>query len=533
MVAKPKAVIYCRVSTKEQVEEGNSLKTQEKICTEYAEKNGYEVVHVYIEQGESAKTADRPELQKMLTQCSVKKNGIKAIITYKIDRISRNTDDYSRIRIRLKKMGVELKSTSEFFENSPVGRFLENTMASIAELDNSIRAERCTNGMKEAIREGRYVWSAPAGYDNGRVDGRPNLVPNKMAPLILETFQEVAKGNHLTEEVRKIMFKKGLTNKHGQPFAKSYFYELLRNKTYTGTIEKFGESHKGTYTPLVSENLFRQVQHVLKQKGRRSTSYLIDHEDFPLRRFIRHKNGSKLRGCWSVGGSGKKYAYYYFQGLPRHIYKKEILEKKFQQFLDKYALAPKQAKTLSQEVIADYKSRTGSKLEEIEQLLKRLDKVKEQGHRLAQKSINGILPDHIVKVQSELLENEEMQIGSKLLHYETVKLPIPNAEKLLSDVKGYMTQPGLIWKSLRLEFKLMFQEFAFPQGISFDGKKLQTPEVTLFFKAYECFLGTQSSMVDPRDFPTNEYLHQCTYLKKIDMNNKAKTMEEQRDIESY
>lgn len=56
---KKRAVIYCRVSTKEQVEEGNSLVSQEKICRDYANKHNYEIVRVFIEQGESAKNADR------------------------------------------------------------------------------------------------------------------------------------------------------------------------------------------------------------------------------------------------------------------------------------------------------------------------------------------------------------------------------------------------------------------------------------------------------------------------------------------
>jgi site-specific DNA recombinase len=121
-----RAVIYCRISTKEQVEEGNSLSTQEKQCREYAKKYGYEVAAVFIEQGESAKTADRTELKKLMTFCAVRKNNIHAIIAYKIDRISRNIDDYSQIRIYLKRYGVEIKSTSEPFEDTPAGRFIEN-----------------------------------------------------------------------------------------------------------------------------------------------------------------------------------------------------------------------------------------------------------------------------------------------------------------------------------------------------------------------------------------------------------------------
>jgi site-specific DNA recombinase len=85
------AVLYCRVSTKEQVEEGNSLVTQEKMCREYAVAHGYSVAQIFIEQGESAKTADRTELKKLLDYCSNKKHQIDAVIAYKIDRISRMT----------------------------------------------------------------------------------------------------------------------------------------------------------------------------------------------------------------------------------------------------------------------------------------------------------------------------------------------------------------------------------------------------------------------------------------------------------
>lgn len=65
MSTQPKAVIYSRVSTKEQVEEGNSLYSQERSCREYALKLGYDVSEVFVESGESAKTRDRKELKNL------------------------------------------------------------------------------------------------------------------------------------------------------------------------------------------------------------------------------------------------------------------------------------------------------------------------------------------------------------------------------------------------------------------------------------------------------------------------------------
>jgi len=158
-----RAVIYVRVSTVEQAEEGNSLSTQEKICREYAFKQGYEVVDVFVERGESAKTANRTELQKMLPFVTNKKNSITAIIIYKIDRLSRNTDDYSQIRNLLKRYGVAIKSVSEMIEDTPAGRLMENMMSNIAQFDNDVRTERCV--MVCEMRLGRGDMCGPLRLD--------------------------------------------------------------------------------------------------------------------------------------------------------------------------------------------------------------------------------------------------------------------------------------------------------------------------------------------------------------------------------
>src|SRR3989344_572982 len=198
-----RAVLYCRVSTVEQADEGNSLATQEKSSREFAAKNNFEIAEngIFIERGESAKTANRTELNKLLAFCAQKKNGVSTVIVYKIDRLSRNTDDYSQLRLLLKRYGVEIKSTSEHFENNPVGRFMENTMANIAQFDNDIRSERCAGGMRDAMRDGRYVWMATVGYRNEKIAGRATIVQDEMAPLILRTFELIATNVYPTEEV--------------------------------------------------------------------------------------------------------------------------------------------------------------------------------------------------------------------------------------------------------------------------------------------------------------------------------------------
>src|SRR5271169_1671344 len=68
------AVLYIRVSTRKQAEKGYSLEEQDRDLREYCGRQRWEIDHVFIEKGESARTDDRPEFQRMLEFC--KKNRV-------------------------------------------------------------------------------------------------------------------------------------------------------------------------------------------------------------------------------------------------------------------------------------------------------------------------------------------------------------------------------------------------------------------------------------------------------------------------
>jgi site-specific DNA recombinase len=98
-----RAVIYTRVSTAEQVD-NYSLDTQLRTCREYCEREDLEVDRVFREEGESAKTSDRPELQEMLSYCAlnVKRREIGFVVVARVDRLARNSLDHGAIRLTLR-----------------------------------------------------------------------------------------------------------------------------------------------------------------------------------------------------------------------------------------------------------------------------------------------------------------------------------------------------------------------------------------------------------------------------------------------
>ena len=106
------ALAYARVSTKEQAEKGYSIPAQLKAIREYAKSHGFRILDEYVDEGESAKTADRPSFLKMIKRCTKDKT-IDAVIVHKIDRFSRNNLDFYTYKAILKREGVRLISVTE------------------------------------------------------------------------------------------------------------------------------------------------------------------------------------------------------------------------------------------------------------------------------------------------------------------------------------------------------------------------------------------------------------------------------------
>ena len=170
-----RAVIYCRVSTKEQAK-NLSLPAQRKACTRFCEDQGWKVDRVFVERGESAKTEDRTELQELLAYCRENRGKLQVVVVYSLDRFARSNFAHYAVRALLAQLGITLRSVTQPIDESPTGKLMEGVLAAVAQFDNDVRAEKTVVGMKEALARGRWTFQAPLGYRNvRRPDGSPTL----------------------------------------------------------------------------------------------------------------------------------------------------------------------------------------------------------------------------------------------------------------------------------------------------------------------------------------------------------------------
>ncbi|MGQ9514728.1 MAG: recombinase family protein [Thermoproteota archaeon] len=111
-----------------------------KSNREYANSNGFRILEKYIDEGESAKTADRLAFKEMIKRCQ-KDKSIDAVIVHKIDRFSRNNIDFYAYKAILKKEGVRLLSVTENIDENPSGEFIENVLVAMAQFYSRNLAE--------------------------------------------------------------------------------------------------------------------------------------------------------------------------------------------------------------------------------------------------------------------------------------------------------------------------------------------------------------------------------------------------------
>lgn len=481
-----RAVIYLRVSSEEQIE-NYSLETQEEICKKEALRRGFEVTEVFREEGKSAKTiTGRPELLRLLEFCRRNRKTINAVIVYRLDRISRQTQDYLAIRKRLTDYDISLISANEPTGNSPTEKLLETIMASFAQHDNDVRSERTKNGMRARFLSGLYNGKPPIGYlmEHGFVI-KDNENFNKMK----KAWDLMATGTKSLKEIAKFMNDLGLRK---VIFGKEHFIRaqtadrLFRSKFYMGilTSQKYPEEVKGQHIPMITEEKFYKVQSVID--GRNRSGLTIgkrnkDNPDFPLRRSVKcSKCLGPLSGGWSRGRS-KRYAYYICKnrcGAPSIPVK--ILDDSLVNFLRDITPSKKGLEVFLMLLRKTFNQNMNAIREKREKAQFEIVKLKELRKTLVFKNLQGTYSDDVYKEQSKAIEDKISDLEQVLSETVYDKYNIDDVEKFMKDKFSSLDKTYL--KSNLGERRVLLGSI-FPSGLKWYYSGLSNREIGSMYQA--------------------------------------------------
>ena len=479
-----RAIIYCRVSTKDQVQ-NLSLPTQQKACIEFCGRNSYDVDRVFVEEGESAKTADRTELKKLLAYCRQNRGRLHAVVVYALNRFARDKFDYYALRAILADLHVTVRSVTEPIDDSSTGKLMEGIIASFAQFDNDVRSERTVAGMKARLERGGWTFPPPLGYMSGAdPKGRKIILPDpKRAPLITRAFELYSTGLQSKQQVLDVVTRLGLTTKRGRRVSPQTFNEMLRKPFYVGVLEvpKWGIRQPSNAPALASRAVFDKVQSLLNGKRATITPQLRRHPDFPLRHFVRCGRCDRpLTASWSKGRK-ERYAYYRCQNRSCKSVniRREVLERLFVEFLAHLQPKPEYL-VLFGEIIRDVWRTKKEDASAVHRAAQRgLKAVNDRKQRL----VEAFVYDRSIDppTYQEQLDKVNEQIVLAEINERDTRIDELDLQAALSFGEFVLLNAPSLWIQLSLDQKQRLQQSLFPRGVQFENGVYRTAETSLVF----------------------------------------------------
>jgi site-specific DNA recombinase len=496
-----KAVIYVRVSDDRQVE-NTSLAGQEQACRDWCAARNVDVDRVFRDAGQSAKTADRPAFQEMIRYTERMDSQLGYCVVYRFNRFARDQFDHVTYRTLLQRRNILLQSATEATDDSPFGRAAEAIISVFNQLDNEMRSEGTLRGMRARASAGAWQWKAPLGYVNEpKRNGEPSnlAIDPSRGPLVKKGFELLALGTHNKAEVLRTLTAQGLRSTTGREIRAQTFDRLIRNPVYAGRIvlPNWGLDTKGSFEPLISEDLFNRVQSVLDGKALPKVPHKRANEAFPLRGLLQCDICDKpVTASMSTGRHGGKFGYYRCTKNHLNVPASKV-EQQFLELLDR--LRPNEERILLVKTVfkAVWKQRHQNCESAVKALTKRRAELKEKKLKLLDAKLSGQIRDEDYHDFAERL-NSELALVDTELHSVTVdEIDIDAA---LDWVERLLWNQRKLWLDSSLEAKQKLQNALFPNGLKLSKEGIGTPPNSSFYEILGADQVSENTLASPRGF---------------------------------
>lgn len=474
-----KAVIYSRVSTEDQKENGFSLPDQYARLLKHCKQKGYDVIKHY-QDDHSAKNFNRPAFKEFVSDVKEKRVKPDVFLCVRMDRFSRNAFDSLNMFKSFKEWGISLECIENHIDlSTPESMipFMLNIV--LPEVDNKRRGLNTKRGLRQGLKEGRWMWFAPVGYVNDKVN--KIIHPNKeTAPLVKWAFETYVQGVYNASEVWRLVYAKGLK------ISKQKFYDMLINPIYIGKIKinSFEDEPEqivnGIHEPIIQEETFYRAQEIYQGK-RKPYKSKTNKDELPL---IGHVVCPKclrvMTGSGSTGGSGGLYHYYHCQrkyGCKTNI-KAEEANENFNRYLSSFEVS-EEVLNLYYYVLEDvFKSDDEVREQEKTKLKAEIENITKRLESVQMKFIDDLInPSDYKEIKSNLDARKNELLGK---HISIGKMD-SEFIKYISYGLSLLGNVGKYYSTATAEAKSKMVSSIFPENLIYEEKKYRTTKINEVF----------------------------------------------------
>ncbi len=481
------AVVYTRVSSKEQMDKNLSLDFQKKYIEEYAQRNDIAILEYFGGTYESAKTDGRKEFSRMQEYIKKNKGFITHILVYTLDRFSRTGGGAIKLSEELReKYGVSVFAVTQPTDTSnPSGVFQQSIHFLFSQYDNQLRKQRAVAGMKEKFQRGYWVVKPPMGYDIIRKNGERLIVVNEEGKKLKKAFEWKVKGfknEAILEKLRAI----------GLKIYKQKLSATFRNPFYCGLMAHGmldGKVIEGKHEKLISHELFLKVNEINAVAKGGGVPHSREHNEVPLKVFM------KCDACNAPmsGYRSSKYAsrwYYKCRTKGCSCNKTtEIMHELFTNLLGELELKKEYIAPLTEMLKDNYdkfievqENESETYKNELKAIEKKIDILQEKHY------INGEISSDVYNKLSAKLEFQKHEISQNI---SFPKKGISNFVQTIENAVKTCSKLNEIWTSSSFHEREKFQNLLFPEGIWYikENHSFRTPKTNLLFTAIPMLVG--------------------------------------------
>ena len=307
-----KAIILARVSTEEQMNEGQSIPAQLAKAREYAKRKSLPVKNEY-QFDESSVKDRRTKFEQVVEEIKKSKERVALVIDC-VDRLQRSfkesvlLDDFrkqGKLEIHFIREGliIHRDSNSSELTRWDIGVLMARSF--VLQISDNVKR---TNEYK--IRRGEWICKAPLGYVNiTKEDGSKNIEPDPIrSPFIIKAFELYSTGNYSLSTLAKRLKEMGLRGNGGglKPVGVALIHHCLKNPFYYGMMNYKGNLYPHKYNPLISKDLFDLVERRLNGYHKKPFAYAS--KPYAFRGLI--KCADEACGCTIGAETHKGHNYY-------------------------------------------------------------------------------------------------------------------------------------------------------------------------------------------------------------------------------
>lgn len=267
-----KAIVFARVSTQEQMREGQSIPAQLSKMREYCQYKGLTIGTEY-QIDESSTKDERKIFNQIIEQIENGKEKV-ALIIETIDRLQRSfkesvildelrKKDLVEIHFIRENLVISINSNSSDLIRWDMGVMFARSY--VLQLSDNVKRSN-----EQKLRNREWPSKAPCGYKNFTTEnGRKGIkVDEFLGRVVTKAYELYATGAFSME-----LLVKKLQADYGVKWSKGSLDKILKNPFYYGMMLNKGKLYPHRYEPLITKSLYDQVQAVKNGHSKKKFKY--------------------------------------------------------------------------------------------------------------------------------------------------------------------------------------------------------------------------------------------------------------------